>query len=137
MPGLFAAIDDEIGRSPIVKTLLGFVLMIATFVALTIIAITLIGLPIAIIGGLIFTVTLLLTGTFATFSLGKWIRDTMHLKYGDLILFVIGFIILNVLFHIPYLGGLVALISLSLGFGAVLYAARHRLGSKAIAKSLP
>ena len=136
MPELFAAIDDETRRSPIVKTLVGFVLIIATFIALTIVAITIIGLPIAIIGALIFTVTLLLTGTFVSFTLGKWIGDNIHLKYGDMILFVIGFVILNVLFHIPYVGGLIALISLSLGFGAVLHAARNRLGSKATAKSV-
>jgi hypothetical protein len=58
------------------------------------------------------------------------------MSYSNMILFVIGFIILNVLFHIPYLGGIMALVSLSVGFGAVLYAARNRLGSKEIAKSV-
>jgi hypothetical protein len=135
MPGSFAAIDSEIRRSPVVKTLIGFVLMIAIFIALILVAVTIIGLPIAIIGTLALTLTLMLTGIFVSFSLGKWIGDSVHLKYGDLILFIIGFIILNVLFRIPYAGGLIALISLSLGFGAILYAVRNSLGSKAITKS--
>jgi len=67
-----------------------------------IVAITVIGLPIAFIGVLLLIVTLLLTGIFVSFSLGKWIGDRMHLKYEDLTLFIIGFLILNVLFHIPY-----------------------------------
>ncbi|MDD1758397.1 MAG: hypothetical protein LUQ22_06660 [Methanotrichaceae archaeon] len=136
-PGLFAAVDGEIRGSPIIKTLLGFVSMIAVFIALVMVGITVIGLPIAIIGALLLVVTLMLTGIFVSFSLGKWVGDSIHLKYGDIILFIMGFIILNVLFHVPYVGGLLALISLSLGFGAVLYAARNRLGSKAIAKSVP
>jgi hypothetical protein len=50
MPGLFAEMDGEIRQSPIIKTIIGFILMIATFIALTIVAITIIGLPIAVIG---------------------------------------------------------------------------------------
>ena len=46
---------------------------------------------------------------------------------GDSILFVIGFVILNVLFLLPFVGGLISLISMSLGFAAILYAARYFL----------
>jgi uncharacterized membrane protein YdjX (TVP38/TMEM64 family) len=40
---------------------------------------------------------------------------------------VIGFVILNVLFFLPFVGGLISLISMSLGFAAILYAARYAL----------
>jgi hypothetical protein len=69
----------------------------------------------------------MLTGTFVSFAIGKWIGSRFNLKYGDMILFLIGFAILNVLFLIPFLGGLIYLISASLGFGAVLYSAKNQM----------
>lgn len=127
LPVVFAAVDGEIKRSPVVTTVLGFVLMIAAFIAIIIVAITVVGIPIALIAALLLAVALMLTGTFVSFSLGRWIGSRLNLKYGDMALFVIGFAVLNILFLIPYVGGLIGLISLSLGFGAILYAVRNHL----------
>jgi hypothetical protein len=124
LPGVFADVNSEIGRSPVVATVVGFVLMIASFIAIIIVAITVIGLPIALIAALLLITALMLTGTFVSYSLGKWIGSRLKLKYSDLVLFVIGFVILNILFLIPFIGGLASLISVSLGFGAILYACR-------------
>lgn len=127
LPALFFAVDREIKRSPIFTTVIGFVLIIAAFIAIVIVAITVIGIPIALIALFLLIVTLMLTEIFVSFSLGKWIGAKLNLKYGDMALFVIGFLVLNILFLIPFVGGLVWLISLSLGFGAILYAARVQL----------
>jgi hypothetical protein len=127
LPVVFEAIDGEIRRSPVVTTVIGFVLMIAAFIAIIIVAVTVVGIPIALISALLLAVALMLTGTFVSYSLGKWIGTRLNLKYGDMALFVIGFVILNILFLIPFVGWLIGLISLSLGFGAMLYAARNHL----------
>jgi hypothetical protein len=127
LPSLFFAVDGEIRRSPVVTTVLGFVLMIAAFIAIIIVAITVIGIPIALIALFLLIVALMLTGIFVSFSLGRWIGSRMNLKYGDMALFVIGFVVLNILFLIPFVGWLIGLISVSLGFGAILYAARNQL----------
>lgn len=127
LPSLFFAVDGEIRRSPVVTTVLGFVLMIAAFIAILIVAITVIGIPIALIALFLLIVALMLTGIFVSFSLGRWIGSRLNLKYGDMALFVIGFAVLNILFLIPFVGWLIGLISVSLGFGAILYAARNQL----------
>ena len=126
-PGLFAVIRKEIMRSPATVTAVGFVSIVAAFIALIIIAITIIGLPIAVVGFMMTVMALMLAGTFVSFALGKWIGSRFNLKYGDSILFSIGFVILNVLFLIPFLGGLISLISASLGFGAILYSAKNQI----------
>jgi len=128
LPGVFAAINEEMVRSPVVATVVGFILMIASFIAIIIVAITVVGLPIALIAALLLIAALMLTGTFVAYALGKWIGSRLKLKYSDLVLFVIGFVILNILFLIPFVGWLVSLISLSLGFGAILYTCRKHLG---------
>ena len=132
LSGIFMVVDEEIRTSTLFKTLLGFVMIIASFVALLLVAITVVGLPIALISSFLIFVALMLSGTFVAYSLGKWICMQAKFEKGDLICFVIGFVILNILFQIPYLGGLVSLVSMSLGFAALLYAGRHlsRIGNK-------
>ena len=125
LPGIFVAVDSEIRSSTLLKTVIGFVLIIASFIAVLIIAVTMVGLPVALISSLLILAALMLSGTFVSFSLGKWIFELAKKKQGDLILFLLGFVILNVLFLLPYVGGLISLISMSLGFAALLYAARH------------
>ena len=89
------------------------------------VAITVVGLPIAVVSTFLVIVGLMLSGTFVAYSLGRWICLQGKLKQGDLVCFTIGFVILNLLFLIPYLGGLVSIVSMSLGFAALLYAARR------------
>ena len=125
LPGIFLAVDGEVRSSTLLKTFLGFVMIIASFIAVLLVALTVVGLPIALISTLLIFATLMLSGTFVSFSLGKWIGERAKKKQSDLVYFVIGFVILNVLFLLPLVGGLVSLISMSLGFAAILYAARH------------
>lgn len=127
IPGLFSAIDGEMKTSTGIRTVIGLVAIIVSIIVITIIAITVIGLPIAVIMALLFIVSLMLTGIFVSFSLGRWIGGRMNLKYSDMILFVIGFVILNILFVLPYIGGLFGLISVSLGYGAIIYAVKDFL----------
>ena len=127
LPGIFMAVDGEVRSSTLLKTILGFVMIIASFMAVLLVAVTIVGLPIALISFLLILATLMLSGTFISFSLGKWIGELTKIKQGNSILFVIGFVILNVLFFLPFVGGLISLISMSLGFAAILYAARYFL----------
>lgn len=128
LPDIFMAVDSEIRSSTLLKTILGFVMIIASFIAVLLIAITMVGLPIALISSLLILAALMLSGTFVSFSLGRWIGELTKIKQGDLVLFTLGFVILNVLFLVPYVGGLISLISMSLGFAALLYAARRFFG---------
>lgn len=125
LPALFRTVDEEIRTSTLLRTILGFIIIIASFIALVLVAFTIVGLPIAMISMLLVFAALMLSGTFVAYSLGRWICMQGKLKQGDLVCFVIGFVILNLLFLIPYLGGLVSMISMSLGFAALLYAARR------------
>jgi hypothetical protein len=125
LPCAFTTVDREVRDSPVLKTLLGFVLIIASVIAILLVAVTVVGLPIALISTLLFAAALMLTGIFVSYSVGKWIGERLKLKYGSLILFAVGFVVLNILFLLPFVGGLISTISMSLGFAAFLYAA-HR-----------
>jgi hypothetical protein len=121
-PALFSLIDQEIKTSTAVKTVAGFVMIIASMVLILLVFVTVIGIPIAIIMTLLMVVAVMLSGLFVSFSLGRAIFDLLKFKTGDLVVFLIGFLILNGLFYIPFAGGLIKLIAISLGFGAILFA---------------
>ena len=53
LPGIIQAVDGEVRRSTLLKTLLGFVMIIASFIALLLVAATVVGLPIAVISTLL------------------------------------------------------------------------------------
>jgi hypothetical protein len=131
LPGIFIIVDGEMSCSTLLKTFLGFVMIIASFIAVLLVAATVVGLPIALISTLLILAALMLSGTFVSFSLGRWICERAWKRQSDLICFIIGFVILNVAFLLPFVGGLVSLISMSLGFAALLYAARAAAAGQA------
>ncbi|MCE8428982.1 MAG: hypothetical protein J5U19_11400 [Candidatus Methanoperedens sp.] len=121
-PVQFFKVEKEIRESTILKTVVGFVLIIVSAVVIILVAVTLIGLPVAAIIAMLFIIALMLSTFFVSFTLGKKILDQFRLKASDLWIFVVGFIILNLLFSIPYVGGLIQIVAISLGFGAVYFA---------------
>lgn len=130
-PGGMYAVDDEIKDSPAIKALIGFFLIIGSTILILISMITIIGMPLALVLLSLFILALLLANLFVSFSLGRWIAATLDKDINDIVAFVAGFIILSILFVIPFVGWVIELVSISLGFGAILYALnRKRMGVK-------
>ncbi|HPC90466.1 MAG TPA: hypothetical protein PLN19_08325 [Methanothrix sp.] len=129
LPAGFRIVDEQVRSSTLFKTLLGFVAIIASAIALILVAITVVGLPIALISSLLILSALLLSGTFVSYSLGRWIGERTGRVRGDLAHFALGFVVLNLICLLPLVGGLVSLVSTSLGFAALLYAARSLTAS--------
>ena len=81
--------------------------------------------------GMLFIIALMLSSIFVSFAVGRKIVDLfkvklkLNFKFNDLLIFVLGFVILSLLFRIPYAGVLIVIIAVSLGFGAIIYALRE------------
>jgi cytoskeletal protein CcmA (bactofilin family) len=120
----FIAIEREIHASPVINTIVGFVLIIATAIISTLLMVTVIGIPLGLLIGLMTFVALLLSTLFVSLALGRTIASAFKLEARDIVLFIVGFIILNVLFFVPYLGIIVRIVAVSLGFGAIFMAAK-------------
>ncbi len=124
-PAQFFKVEEEMMKSTIVKTVAGFVFIIVTAVLLILVAVTVIGLPVAIISGMLFVIALMLSTSFVSFAVGRKVVDLFKFKTNDILIFIFGFIILNIIFLIPYAGGLIWIIAVSLGFGAICYSVRE------------
>ena len=118
---LFFRIEEEVRESTIKKTVLGFILILVTAVVCLVLAITIIGSPLAVILVLFFIMALMVAGLPVSYSLGDWLLKMVKVTPNDILAFVVGFIILNLLFIIPFVGFIVQVIAVSLGFGAIFY----------------
>jgi len=120
-PNVFMTLDEEIRSSLGMSTMVGFLGLIVSFVLAIIFMMTVVGAPLSLLTLLFLIIGVMLSGLFVSFGLGRAI--TMRLKKdGPVLAFVIGFIILNILYQVPYIGWLASLITTSLGFGALIYA---------------
>jgi len=128
-PKQVLTVHDQLVKSPIRNTVVGFLLIIAATIVSVLLAITVIGLPFAAIFGMLFIITLMVSGLFVSLALGRKIANLANLKASDMWLFVLGFLILTVLFYIPFLGWIIRAVAVSIGFGATYYALRQHWAS--------
>lgn len=120
-------------KSIIKNTIVGFLLIILFVIIIPLSAITMVGLPISAFGLLIFLIGLMLSTLFLSFAIGKKIiqlfkHSSNTTIINNIVSFIIGFIILNLLFiiPIPFFGQIAQVIATSLGFGSIYYAIRKR-----------
>ncbi|MDI6886182.1 MAG: hypothetical protein QMD22_07575 [archaeon] len=121
-PAQFFIIEEEVRRSPVKNTVVGFVLILASVILILVLAVTLVGFPVALLMGMLFIIALMLSSLFVSFAVGRKIIDVFKIKTKDILIFVLGFIILSLLFRIPYAGWFIRIVAISLGFGALVYA---------------
>jgi hypothetical protein len=124
-PTQFLRVEAELRKSPLRDTAVGFGLIIIAVIVIFVLAFTIVGVPAAFILGMLFIIALLLSSLFVSFALGRTIVDLLKVKTNDVLIFILGFIIISLLFRIPYAGWLIRIVALSLGFGAIVYAVRE------------
>jgi hypothetical protein len=124
-PERFRAVESELTASPLLPAAAGFIALVAGFVLLVILAITMIGLPLALFLGLLGGIALLLSTLFTSSALGRWTGSLLKKDLPDYVAFLIGFVILNLLFRIPVAGFFLLVIAVSMGSGAILLAVWH------------
>lgn len=121
-PGGFDAVDLEVRRSPVIKLLMGLGLIVALIILISISILSVIGLPLGLLLLALFVAALLAANLFVSFSLGRWIVSYAKRDMGEISSFVLGYAILSVLFLVPYLGSILEIFSIGLGFGGIVAA---------------
>jgi hypothetical protein len=120
-PVRYRAVEVEVTKSPVVKLVVGFVGLIVAFIVLVILAISIVGLPVAVVSGLLILIGIIVSVLFVSSALGRWLLGLLNVEIRDWYAFIAGFVLLSILFRIPIAGIIILIISISLGFGALLY----------------
>ena len=143
LPTQFNSVQLVMKKSIIKNTVVGFLLIILFVIIIVLLAITVVGMPMSAFGLLVLLVGLILSSLMVSFALGKKILELLGRRSSrdihNIISFVIGFIILNLLYMvpIPYFGQIVQVIVISMGFGAIYYTVRASRASVADGKVVP
>lgn len=105
--------------------LVGFAASILMPILLAVIAMTLIGLPLALLAGLAWLLVVLLAGPFAAYLLGTWLIPRHR---NPIIVMLLGASILFLLYLLPILGFLIWLVAAWFGIGMILRQLFFRVG---------
>jgi hypothetical protein len=97
----------------------GFLITICTIPALLLLAITVVGLPVAGIAIVVLTLYSYLAKIVVGSALGGWISRKMKWKASAYGAFALGLLVFYILKFIPYVGGLAGLVVLWSGLGAL------------------
>src|SRR5438270_81615 len=125
VPRFAAEAANGLQQRPVRAVIVGIVVGIAGLIAIVIAAITVVGLPLALLATALYLVFAALSEIPVAVWLGGRILHarTVLGRQGPIVNFFVGALILLVVGIIPVIGGLVRLIATCIGFGAVLMAA--------------
>lgn len=123
-PVHFLSVEGEVRTHSLLRTVIGFVSIIVSFIILFLASITIILLPIALVLWMVFFIALILATLFVSLAFGRIVFRFVRREGRPWHMFVVGFIILNLIYLIPVAGFIALVIVESLGFGAILFTIR-------------
>lgn len=121
-PGPFRLVEEQVRARPLVKILAGLGGILGGIILTILLALTVIGIPIALCVCLGLIAGMLFATLFVSSSLGRFLADRFGRTLKDWQYFLLGFVVLQLSFRIPFLGMVILAIALCLGFGALMYA---------------
>jgi len=117
-PGASRRLSSRLQNEPLSTGLYGLVALIGIPILLILVAITIVGIPLAIIGALLFALALWVGSIYGRYAVGEWLVGYVGSDNRWLAL-VVGLVVIGLLSLAPLLGGLVEFLVLLLGFGGV------------------
>lgn len=130
MPRVFQAGSDIAVENWGRTLLIGIIASIIVPVLIAVIMITIIGIPLAILLFLAWAVVLFLSGIFSAYLTGRIIlRDNATNAIGIMLL---GALVLLLIYFLPFVGGLVALVAMWFGIGMILQLIQFRRPNYAV-----
>lgn len=116
IPGVLKSTTDKIIKSPWKALLIGFLASLVAPLILIILGVTVIGIPLMILFGLIWIVIVMLSGPFTAFYLGRLLLS----KSGAFLTMLVGSVVLLVIYFIPIIGIFALIAAYWLGTGMIL-----------------
>lgn len=123
-PNTTRAITDVMQRQTLATILVGFLILIVTPILIIFLLVTIIGIPIAVILGLLYIILLVVSRIFAGILVGRLLINRFGKPKKNQSLFlptVIGIIALWILFAIPIIGWVASFVAMLWGLGGIFY----------------
>lgn len=118
-PNFSRRVADRVASTPARSGALGFVGLIGVPIVLVMIAITIIGIPLAILGLFAYLFSLWVGVVYGEFAVGHWLMARSSEDVNRWYALVLGLALFAVLGFIPFIGGLFTFFALIVGLGAL------------------
>jgi len=118
-------VADRVGGDSLRSGGVGLLALIVTPILLVLVAVTVVGIPLALVGIAAYVVAIWIGSVYGRYALGSWVLDRLGRpnRWVALLLGVLGIAAIGL---IPWVGGLVDLLVLLLGLGALALGLRDR-----------
>ncbi|WP_128904332.1 bactofilin family protein [Halorubrum amylolyticum] len=118
-------VAGRVSEGPLASGGAGLLALIATPILLVLVAITIVGIPLALVGVAAYVVALWVGSVYGRYALGSWALDRLDRpnRWAALLLGVVGVALIGL---VPWVGGLVDLLVLLFGLGALALGLRDR-----------
>ncbi|WP_210424126.1 bactofilin family protein [Halorussus ruber] len=110
-------------ESPLRTGGVGLLALVAVPVALVLLAITIVGIPLSVIGAVLFGLAAWAGALYGRFAVGSWLAELADVN-NQWVALVAGFVAVALVVRVPILGGLVDLAVFLLGLGALALSLR-------------
>ncbi|WP_436346321.1 bactofilin family protein [Natronorubrum sp. FCH18a] len=117
-PRFSDGVADRVASNPVRSGLVGFGVLVGVPILLAATAITVIGIPLAVVGAFVFAFLVWIGTVYGRFAVATWLLSAVNVTNRWLALLV-GLVGGAALAQIPYVGGLLNLVILLLGLGAL------------------
>lgn len=121
--GLFPRFSDDVSRrvasQPLQSGAIGFGTLVLVPVILVLIALSIVGIPITIVGALLFAVVAWIGLVYGRFAIGVWLLSYTEVD-NRWIALLVGLLVAVVLWQVPVVGGLLNFLIFLLGLGALV-----------------
>lgn len=123
-PRFSAGVADTVERRPLRTGAWGLVGLVVTPIVLVLLLVTIIGIPIALVGALLFGLSVWIGVVYGEFAIGRYLLERLDAE-GRWYALVLGLLLFSLLGLVPVLGDLAILVALLVGLGALGIALRR------------
>lgn len=135
---IFPWFSDGVAATARTETLksggVGLLALVGIPITLALVAITVVGIPLSIAGAFVFALLLWVASVYGRFAVGAWLLSFANVENRWAAL-VVGLLVVFLVGLLPVLGGLVELVVLLLGLGALSIALYERYGDDGRSRS--
>jgi hypothetical protein len=122
-PRFAQSVSDRFRGSSLTSAGVGLAVVITIPILLGLLALSILGLPLSLVGGLLFAVYLWIATVYGRFAVGMWLLSVINVSNRWLGL-LLGLPLVALVARVPYVGGVIAGLVTLVGIGAVALALR-------------
>ena len=119
LPGFSAAVAGRVADDPLRTAGVGLLALVGIPVLLVLLVVSIVGIPIALVGALLLALLLWVALVYGRFAIGAWLLSLADVENRWLAL-VVGLLLFGIASRLPWVGGLIDFVVVLLGLGAVV-----------------